>query len=81
MLINSVLQNSKYRVTDRFIEFQIEKIGKGENWPRLTYDKEKPPWLKIDFDHFAFDDSEDSSSDADDEKLTASELILLSKWY
>ena len=53
------VQDSIYRVTDRFVEFQLKKAGSGETWPRLTYDQKKPPWLKIDFDHFCFaDDSE-----------------------
>lgn len=54
-----MLQESRYRITDRFIEFQFQKVGLGEIWPRLTYSQKKPAWLKIDFDHFAFDDSEE----------------------
>ena len=52
-------QESRYRVTDRYIEFQIAKVGIGETWPRLTYNQRKPAWLKIDFDHFEFEDSEE----------------------
>ena len=58
------LQSSKFRVTDRCIEFQIEKVGKNEYWPRPMYGPKKPAWLKIDFDHFSFDDSEEEQQDA-----------------
>ena len=58
-----LLQNTNYKVTDRFVEFQIEKITKKEQWPRLTYSNKKPAWLKIDFDHFAFEDESASSTD------------------
>ncbi|OWF54104.1 very-long-chain (3R)-3-hydroxyacyl-CoA dehydratase-like [Mizuhopecten yessoensis] len=51
-------EESKYRVMGRCIEFQIKKSGDGEIWPRLTYDKVKLPWLKIDFDKVAYDDTE-----------------------
>ena len=52
----------------RFIEFEIQKVGIGEIWPRLMVSQKKPAWLKIDFDHFAFDDSEEEK---EDEKLSA----------
>ncbi|XP_033750354.1 very-long-chain (3R)-3-hydroxyacyl-CoA dehydratase-like isoform X2 [Pecten maximus] len=51
-------EESKYRVLGPCIEFQIKKSGDGEIWPRLTYDKIKMPWLKIDFDKVAYEDSE-----------------------
>lgn len=57
-----LLQKSKYRVTDRNIEFQIQKEGT-EIWPRLSYDPVKPAWLKIDFEHFMFDDEDDSTTE------------------
>ena len=62
---------SKYKISGRFIEFEIQKVGIGEIWPRLMVAQKKPAWLKIDFDHFAFDDSEEEK---EDEKLTASKL-------
>ena len=63
-----LLQRSKYKISGRFIEFEIQKVGIGEIWPRLMVAQKKPAWLKIDFDHFAFDDSEEEK---EDEKLTA----------
>ena len=58
------LQNSKYRITDRYVDFQLEKVGTDEIWPRLMVSTQKPPWLKIDFDRFALeDDSEEEKID------------------
>ena len=39
------------------MEFQIQKAG-CETWPRLTSERLKLPWLKIDFDKFPLDDSD-----------------------
>ena len=55
------LQNSHFKSTGRHIEFKIQKVGQGEVWPRLTVQQKKPAWLKIDFDHFAFDDDSDDN--------------------
>lgn len=61
---SSVLQKSRYRKTDLAVEFQIEKSA-SETWPRLTSERAKLPWLKIDFDKFPLDDSEENTSDVD----------------
>ncbi|XP_045156278.2 very-long-chain (3R)-3-hydroxyacyl-CoA dehydratase 3-like [Mercenaria mercenaria] len=65
-------ENSKVRTTDRAVEFSIKKKG-AEVWPRLTEKQEKLPWLKIDFDKFAFEDDDDSEEDA--EKMAAEEIM------
>ncbi|KAJ8304647.1 hypothetical protein KUTeg_018230 [Tegillarca granosa] len=57
--------NSKYRVQGRAVEFQIQKSGDGEVWPRLTREKVKYPWLKIDFDKVAYEDESDKEQDED----------------
>ncbi|ELT88670.1 hypothetical protein CAPTEDRAFT_144144 [Capitella teleta] len=57
---------SKYRNTGRHVEFQIAKVGIGETWPRLMENPKKPAWLKIDFDHFAFEEDDDSSPEMDE---------------
>ncbi|KAL5005118.1 hypothetical protein ScPMuIL_018574 [Solemya velum] len=51
---------SQYRLLERGVEFQIQKKGDGEVWPRLCSKQVKYPWLKIDFDKFAFEDLSDS---------------------
>ncbi|XP_059159418.1 very-long-chain (3R)-3-hydroxyacyl-CoA dehydratase 3-like [Physella acuta] len=51
-------EKSRYRKTDLAVEFQIEKLV-GETWPRLTEQRIKLPWLKIDFDKFPLDDSDE----------------------
>jgi len=54
---------SKFTVTGRTVEFQCRKFGVGENWPRLIESPQKPSWLRPDFDHFTFNDSDESSSE------------------
>ena len=44
-------QHSRYRRTDTCVEFQVKKTA-SETWPRLTEERIKLPWLKIDFDKF-----------------------------
>ncbi|KAK2168286.1 hypothetical protein LSH36_18g03019 [Paralvinella palmiformis] len=57
-------KDSKYRITERCVDFKIEKVGINEIWPRLMINTKKPAWLKIDFDRFALeDDSEEEKSD------------------
>ena len=58
-----VLQTSKYRVTGRAVEFECKKVGSGQIWPRLAEKPGKLSWLKTDFDHLAFEDSDGSSED------------------
>ena len=61
-----LLQNSKYRITDQGVDFQIEKVGIDECWPRLTVEQKRPAWLKIDFDRFSYEDeSDENRADAD----------------
>ncbi|KAH9524876.1 Very-long-chain (3R)-3-hydroxyacyl-CoA dehydratase [Bulinus truncatus] len=72
-------KKSRYRKTDLAVEFQIEK-SVAETWPRLTKQKLKLPWLKIDFDKFPVDDSEENSDEDDDTKvLQKSNEELLNK--
>ncbi|XP_005089728.1 very-long-chain (3R)-3-hydroxyacyl-CoA dehydratase 3 [Aplysia californica] len=66
-------EKSRYRKTDLAVEFQIEKSA-GETWPRLTADRMKLPWLKIDFDKFPVDDSEEESDISSPEQ--AQEALL-----
>ncbi|PVD19556.1 hypothetical protein C0Q70_20046 [Pomacea canaliculata] len=51
-------ENSFYRKTATDVEFQIKK-DQPESWPRLTGERVKLPWLKIDFDKFLVDDESD----------------------
>ncbi len=54
------LQKSKFAVRDRVIEFALEKLEDGPYWERLTKDKTKKHWLKVDFNKWKDeDDSED----------------------
>ncbi|XP_062620250.1 very-long-chain (3R)-3-hydroxyacyl-CoA dehydratase 3-like [Saccostrea cucullata] len=66
---------SRYRVLNRCIDFYIQKKGSGEVWPRLTYQKLKYPWLKIDFDKVAYED--ESESEEEDKAKNMSEEDIL----
>jgi len=65
------MQMSKYLVTGRMVEFQCRKVGVGENWPRLMESPQKPAWLRPDFDHFTFNDSDQSSNEDMDNSLVS----------
>ena len=74
-LLFSLLQDSKMRVLDRAVEFHVKKQGE-EVWPRLTEKQLRLPWLKIDFDKFAFeDDDEDKTEDDLSEKQAQEEVM------
>lgn len=67
------MQNSFYRKTATDVEFQIKK-DQPESWPRLTGERVKLPWLKIDFDKFLVDD------ESDEEKAQQSVSNLITGW-
>ncbi|XP_069699517.1 very-long-chain (3R)-3-hydroxyacyl-CoA dehydratase isoform X2 [Periplaneta americana] len=48
-------EESKFKVTDRQVEFVLKKITNGW-WPRLTATPQKPAWLKIDFDRWKMEE-------------------------
>ena len=58
-------------MTGRMVEFQCQKVGVGENWPRLMHSPQKPGWLRPDFDHFTFNDSDQSSNEDADNPLVS----------
>ena len=62
-----VVQTSKYKVTGRAVEFELSKAGEGagEVWPRLIRGTQRLGWLRTNFDHFAFEDSEPSEAEDD----------------
>lgn len=48
----------------RCIEFTIPKATENENfWPTLTSDKQKPAWLKVDFNKWKDEDEDDGFGD------------------
>ncbi|XP_032457742.1 very-long-chain (3R)-3-hydroxyacyl-CoA dehydratase isoform X2 [Nasonia vitripennis] len=49
---------SDYKIIDRYINFILTK--KSDSWwPRLTCQPQKPPWLKIDFDKWRSEETDD----------------------
>ncbi|KAK7116428.1 very-long-chain (3R)-3-hydroxyacyl-CoA dehydratase 3-like [Littorina saxatilis] len=60
-------ENSRYRRTETCVEFQVRKTAT-EIWPRLTEERVKLPWLKIDFDKFMVEgESEDEANNRQEE--------------
>lgn len=52
--------------TSRCIEFVISKADtKASYWPKLTNDKNKPHWLKVDFNRWKDDGSDDDANEGD----------------
>ena len=51
-------RESFYKVVERDIAFVLKKKSPSM-WPRLLKEEVKPAWLKVDFDNFEFDESED----------------------
>ena len=62
-------------MTDRHLEFQVEKQGIGQIWPRLMVKQQKPAWLKIDFDKFAVEDDSDDEVKGDTGKVITSRFL------
>ena len=63
------------RVLDRAVEIHIQKKGE-EVWPRLTEKQLRLPWLKIDFDKFAFEDEEEDQQEEGMSEERAQEEIM-----
>jgi len=59
-------EKSKYAVRDRSIQFALEKAEEGPYWERLLETKTKQHWLKIDFNKWKNEDSEDEEGGGDD---------------
>ncbi|KAL8606724.1 hypothetical protein ACOMHN_018758 [Nucella lapillus] len=59
-------ENSRYRRTDTCVEFQIKKTAI-ETWPRLTEERVKLPWLKIDFDKFMVEGESEEETNSPEE--------------
>ncbi|XP_058791809.1 very-long-chain (3R)-3-hydroxyacyl-CoA dehydratase [Phymastichus coffea] len=51
--------DSDYKVIDRQVDFVLKKRSKSW-WPRLTGQPQKPSWLKIDFDKWKSEDTDDT---------------------
>lgn len=58
-------QESSYKVLDRQIDCTLIKDCQSW-WPRLISQPQKPPWLKIDFDKWRSEETEDDENDRRD---------------
>ncbi|CAL9703307.1 unnamed protein product [Knipowitschia caucasica] len=56
---------SKHKRTDRSVLCYLRKAQPGKPWPRLTKEKEKVSWLKVDFNNWKdwADDSDEENYD------------------
>lgn len=71
---------SKYEIKEREI---IVKLAKKEAdwWPRLLYEQQKLPWLKIDFDRWkGQDDSDELDEEEMEDNLVSSKDLLRNKY-
>lgn len=54
---------------ERYVLILIKKTPDRQiNWPRLTKQTSKLPWLRVDFDRYGGDDSDEDNSNNDDEQ-------------
>ncbi|XP_075222210.1 3-hydroxyacyl-CoA dehydratase 2 isoform X2 [Lycorma delicatula] len=63
---DGVIKNEKkntIKLTDRAIEFTLQKQN-CDWWPRITKTKEKPAWLKIDFERWQSEDDDEDMNDS-----------------
>lgn len=56
-------KKSIFKCTDRNIQLEIVKQVKSEEWPRLLKQEKKPVWLRVDFDKWKVEDSEEEKED------------------
>lgn len=68
-LYDSVESEPKVLVTDGVCQIVLKKKNSEEPWPRLTKDKAKLPWLRVDFDYLETGDEDLESEGADDEVI------------
>jgi len=63
-------KHSTWKVGDRNISFQIYKQFTKVSWPRLLKSKEKPGWLRIDFDKWIIEESDEENLTEQIDKIT-----------
>ena len=77
LFLSSSMQKSKFAVRDRVIEFALEKAEDGPYWERLTKDKTKQHWLKVDFNKWKDEDESDEEAGGGDlEEVSEMNLII-----
>lgn len=62
--------------TGRCIEFIISKADtKASYWPKLTNDKNKPHWLKVDFNRWKDEGSDDEREEGGDNAMSLDDML------
>ena len=62
-------EESKYHVRDRGTEFVLVKGQEGPFWKRLLSDETKYHWIKVDFNKWKDEDSEDEGDNYDFDEM------------
>lgn len=68
------LQESKYFVRERSIEFFLRKKEEGPYWPSIFKDKKKVHWLKIDFNRWRDEDDSEPEENGGEESQDLDEV-------
>ena len=58
-------KSSYHKMNERNISFVLFKGSPKQEWPRLLKSKEKPGWLRIDFDKWKIEESEEEPNNED----------------
>ncbi len=69
-----LLQESKYFVRERSIEFFLRKKEEGPYWPSIFKDKKKVHWLKIDFNRWRDEDDSEPEENGGEESQDLDEV-------
>jgi len=64
-------------VTGRAIQFELTKAKENESWPSLVEGQRKHGWIKTDFDHFSFEDSEPSAGEEQDDVTVCLTFLVI----
>lgn len=69
------IEESKYFVRERSIEFFLRKKEEGPYWPSIFKDKKKVHWLKIDFNRWRDEDDSEPEENGGEESQDLDEMM------
>jgi len=68
LLHNVAEKESSFMVLSHHIDIKLAKFSKNDWWERLSSEKSKLPWLKIDFDRWQNEDDDDDEERKEEEE-------------
>jgi len=68
LLHNVHEKESSFMVLSNHIDIKLSKYSKNDWWSRLSSEKSKLPWLKIDFDRWKNEDDDEDEKDEEEER-------------